>query len=81
MQGMAQPFTESVVEQTALACLKSLGYTIKHGLEIAPGELLAERIDFRQLALEQRQRDELLPNLLSGEVCIPSDTCARDGAE
>jgi len=32
-------FSESVVESAALAWLESLGYTIKHGPEIAPGEL------------------------------------------
>jgi len=31
-------FTESVVEDAALAWLESLGYAIKHGPEIAPGE-------------------------------------------
>jgi hypothetical protein len=35
--------TESVVEDAALAWLGSLGYTIKHGPEIAAGEFLAER--------------------------------------
>ena len=32
-------FTESVVEEAALAWLESLGYTILHGPDIAPGEL------------------------------------------
>ena len=32
-------FTESVVEQAALAWLESLGWTVKHGPEIAPGEM------------------------------------------
>jgi type I restriction enzyme R subunit len=32
-------FTESVVEDAALAWLESLGYTIKHGPAIAAGEL------------------------------------------
>jgi hypothetical protein len=36
-------FTESVVEDAALAWLESPGYVIKHGPEIAPGELFAER--------------------------------------
>ena len=36
-------FTESVVEAVALAWLESLGYAIKHGPEIARGELFAER--------------------------------------
>lgn len=31
--------TESIVEYAALASLESLGYAIKHGPEIAPGEL------------------------------------------
>ena len=30
-------FTESVVEDAALAWLESLGYTIKYGPEITPG--------------------------------------------
>ena len=34
-------FTESVVEDAALAWLESLGYAVKHGPEIAPGELFA----------------------------------------
>ncbi|MEX0880944.1 MAG: hypothetical protein WEF99_15825 [Thermoanaerobaculia bacterium] len=41
---MTSPFTESVVEQAALAWLESLGRSVKHGLEIAPGEPEAERI-------------------------------------
>jgi len=52
-------FTESVVEEAALAWLESLGYTIKHGLEIAPGELAAERIDYGKVVLERRLRDAL----------------------
>lgn len=32
-------FTESVVEQAALAWLEGLGYTVRHGPVIAPGEL------------------------------------------
>jgi hypothetical protein len=30
-------FSESVLENAALAWLESLGYTVKHGPEIAPG--------------------------------------------
>ncbi|MGH2569039.1 MAG: type I restriction endonuclease, partial [Bacteroidota bacterium] len=52
-------FTESVVEQAALAWLGSLGYTILSGLEIAPGELQAERDDYRQVVLETRLRQAL----------------------
>ncbi len=40
-------FQESVVEQAALALLESLGWSVTHGLEIAPGEAEAERTDDR----------------------------------
>jgi type I restriction enzyme, R subunit len=52
-------FTESIVEQAALAWLERLGWTVKHGPEIAPGELAAERDDFSQVILTQRLRDAL----------------------
>jgi type I restriction enzyme, R subunit len=52
-------FTESVVEEAALAWLESLGYAVKHGPEIAPGELWAERQDFGQVVLEDRLRQAL----------------------
>lgn len=38
-------FTESVVEDAALAWLESLGYAVLHGPAIAAGELAAERSD------------------------------------
>jgi type I restriction enzyme R subunit len=53
-------FAESVVEQAALAWLGSLGYTVKHGPEIAPGELTAERVDYGQIVLEDRLRQSLV---------------------
>jgi len=52
-------FTESEVESAALAWLGSLGWQVKHGPEIAPGELFAEREDYGQVVLEQRLRDAL----------------------
>jgi type I restriction enzyme R subunit len=52
-------FTESVVEQAALAWLESLGWRVTHGLEIAPGEPGAERTDYAQVVLEARLRDAL----------------------
>ena len=45
-------FSESVVEDAALDWLKRLGWAIKHGPQIAPGELAAERTDFGQVVLE-----------------------------
>ena len=56
---MSPAFTESVVEQAALAWLESLGWRVKHGLEIAPGEPGAERVDYAQVVLEARLRDAL----------------------
>ena len=53
-------FSESVVEDAALAWLESLGWTIKHGPNIAPGELTAERRDYAQVVLEDRLRQALL---------------------
>lgn len=40
-------FAESVVEQTALAWLESVGWSVHNGAEIAPGELLV--LDFARL--------------------------------
>ena len=52
-------FTESVVEQAALAWLEGLGWRVTHGLEIAPGEAGAERADYAQVVLEARLRGAL----------------------
>ena len=52
-------FTESIVEEAALAWLESLGYTILHGPDIAPGEPFAERDDYGQVVLERRLRQAL----------------------
>ena len=51
---MSANFTESVVEQAALTWLESLGYTTKHGSEIAPDELDAERQAYNQVVLHGR---------------------------
>jgi type I site-specific restriction-modification system R (restriction) subunit len=51
--------TESIIEQAALAWLERLGWTVKHGPEIAPGELAAERSDYGQVMLAQRLQDAL----------------------
>jgi type I restriction enzyme R subunit len=46
-------FTESVVEQAALAWLESAGWRILPGIVIAPGEPAAERDDYGQAVLVQ----------------------------
>ncbi len=50
---------ESTVEQAALGWLERLGWSVKHGLEIAPGELAAERSDYAQVVLAERLRQAL----------------------
>ena len=50
-------FTESVVEQAALAWLESVGWQIRNGAEITPGEPATER-------------DSLRPELISGELSV-----------
>jgi len=52
-------FTESVVEQAALAWLENVGWSIKNGLDIAPDMPAAERRDYGQVILERRLRDAL----------------------
>ena len=37
-------FTESVVEEAALAWLESLGWRVTRGPEIAPGELVPRKL-------------------------------------
>jgi type I restriction enzyme R subunit len=52
-------FSESVVEQAALDWLAGIGWAIRNGAEIAPGEPAAERDDYGQVVLTQRLRDAL----------------------
>ena len=52
-------FTESVVEQAALAWLESLGWQAAHGPDIAPDTTGAERTDYGQVMLARRLRDAL----------------------
>jgi len=52
-------FTESVVEEAALAWLASAGWSVLNGADIAPGESAAERDDYAQVVLAGRLRDAL----------------------
>jgi type I restriction enzyme R subunit len=51
--------TESTVEEAALQWFGELGFSVKHGPEIAPGELHAERTGFGETVLAKRLRDAL----------------------
>jgi len=59
---MTKTFTESVVEDAALAWLEGLGYAVLYGPEIAAGEPGAERSDpnYRDVILERRLRQALV---------------------
>ena len=57
---MTSVFTESVVEEAALAWLEGLGYDVLHGPDIAPGQQKAERDVFGQVVLEERLRLALI---------------------
>jgi|CXWL01.1.fsa_nt_gi type I restriction enzyme R subunit len=59
---MITSFTESVVEDAALAWIENLGYAVLHGPEISAGELGAERSDpnYRDVVLERRLRQALV---------------------
>ena len=69
------PFTESIVEQAALAWFESVGWSVRHGAEIAPGELTAKRSDYGQVVLGQRLHDALLQELISGELQLRYAEC------
>jgi type I restriction enzyme, R subunit len=58
---MSAAFSESVVEDAALAWLEALDYAVLHGPEIAIGESDAERSEpnFRDVVLDRRLRDAL----------------------
>lgn len=53
--------TESTVEDAALSWLGELGFAVKHGPEIAPGELHAEHDGFDEVVLARRQPERSLP--------------------
>jgi len=63
-------FSESTVEDAALAWLEAIDWRIAHGPDIAPGEPAAERDDYGQVVLVQRLRDALPPKLISGELRV-----------
>jgi type I restriction enzyme R subunit len=52
-------FTESVVEEAALAWLEGTGWQVAHGPDIAPDMAAAERADYGEVVLARRLRDAL----------------------
>jgi type I restriction enzyme, R subunit len=56
---MSGAFTESTVEDAALAWLEATGWQIAYGPEIAPDMPAAQRADYGEVLLAQRLRDAL----------------------
>jgi type I restriction enzyme, R subunit len=52
--------TESTVESACLDWFTELGFNILHGPDIAPGEILSERADYRDVILHERFRSSLI---------------------
>jgi type I restriction enzyme R subunit len=63
-------FTESTVEKAALSWFQELGYSILHGPDISPGELLSERASYADILLISRLSSSLakINPTLSAEV-------------
>ena len=53
-------FTETVVEDAALAWFEGLGYGVVAGPSIAPGELAAERTSYAEVVLAGRLREAMV---------------------
>ncbi len=51
--------SESTVEAVALAWLESLGWTVRHGPDIAPDPPAAERTGYGEVVLPERLRSAL----------------------
>jgi hypothetical protein len=64
---MSQTFTESVIEEAALAWLEGLGYAVLHGSAIATGEWSADDPNYRDVGLDRRLRETVQPS--SPAIC------------
>lgn len=54
-------FTESLVEQAALAWLEHAGWRVRSGTGIASGEPVARHDAYGQMVVARRLRESLLP--------------------
>ncbi|MBW6414825.1 type I restriction endonuclease subunit R [Methylacidiphilum fumariolicum] len=57
--GFSDPLSESTVETAVMDWLEGVGWQVRHGIEIAPGQLGAERSDYCEVILSRRLRDGL----------------------
>src|SRR5659263_208419 len=73
-------FSEAQLEEYVLSLLAEAGWATVHGVTIAPGELAAERADYREVILERRLLDAvrgLNPDLPESAVRDVVDTVRR----
>jgi len=76
---MTVKFTESVVEQAALTWLEDVGWQVRNGTDIGPGEPATERNDYGHVVLARRLREALARlNANEGDVLFLTD--AADGS-
>jgi len=68
---MTPRLNESTLESKALAWLSAIGWQVRHGSDIAPAGLFAEREDYKDVVLTKRLMDALVrlnPNLPPGAL-------------
>jgi len=73
MNNKPQSINESIIEQTALAWFESIGYSVRSGPSISPGEPGVEREYYDQIVLLGRLQaglENINPN-------IPTDTISE----
>jgi type I restriction enzyme R subunit len=57
---MSEKFSESMVEDATLSWFEGLGWAVKNGPEIAPGETRAERQSYQETILPERLRNAIV---------------------
>ncbi|MGH8543292.1 MAG: hypothetical protein ACREX3_06630 [Gammaproteobacteria bacterium] len=70
---------ESIVEDAALARIESAGWSVRNGVEIAPGEPAAERDDYGQVVLRPVARMQRSGIRGLGTRSIPDSTSLHPG--
>jgi len=71
MNNKPQSINESIIEQTTLAWFESIGYSVRSGPSISPGEPGVEREDYDQVVLLGRLQTALKninPNIPTDDI-------------
>lgn len=72
-------FTESTVEEAALAWLEAIGWHVAHGPDLSPDIPFAERREYGEVVLARRLRDALAPNRGDAPSKATDEPCLRIG--